>query len=87
MTRPEILAPGGSPESIYSAVNAGCDAIYAGGKRFGARAFADNQDNDKLIEILGNIHLAGKKLYLTVNTVLTEHEIGQRLPICLWVMV
>lgn len=76
MTRPEILAPGGSPESIYSAVNAGCDAIYAGGKRFGARAFADNQDNDKLIEILGNIHLAGKKLYLTVNTVLTEHETG-----------
>ncbi|MBE5937069.1 MAG: U32 family peptidase [Lachnospiraceae bacterium] len=74
MTKPEILAPGGSPESIYSAINAGCDAIYAGGRRFGARAFADNQDNDSLIEILNNIHLAGKKLYLTVNTILTQRE-------------
>lgn len=75
--KPEILAPGGSVESIYSAINAGCDAIYAGGKRFGARAFARNEDNDRLIDILNDIHLAGKKLYLTVNTVLTEHEIGQ----------
>lgn len=77
MTRPEILAPGGSKESIYSAINAGCDAIYAGGKKFGARAFADNQDHDNLIDILKDIHLAGKKLYLTVNTILTENEISQ----------
>ncbi len=74
MRRPEILAPGGSVESIYSAINAGCDAIYMGGKRYGARAFADNPDNDGLLKIIDDIHVSGKKIYLTVNTVLTEND-------------
>lgn len=74
MNKPEILAPGGSIEAVHAAINAGCDAIYMGGKRFGARAFADNPDNDKLLKVMDDIHLHGKKIYLTVNTVLTEKE-------------
>ncbi len=74
MNKPEILAPGGSKEAVYAAIAAGCDAVYMGGKRFGARAFADNPDNDDLLEIMDIIHMNGKKIYLTVNTILTNRE-------------
>ena len=57
MNKPEILAPGGSKEAVYAAIAAGCDAVYMGGKRFGARAFADNPDNDDLLEIMDIIHI------------------------------
>ena len=49
--KPEILAPAGSIESVRAAVNAGCDAIYIGGSRFGARAYADNPQGDDMREI------------------------------------
>ena len=62
MNKPEILAPGGSKEAVYAAIAAGCDAVYMGGKRFGARAFADNPDNDDLLEIMDIIHMNGKKI-------------------------
>ena len=39
---PEILAPAGSMESLKAAVAAGCDAVYMGGSKFGARAYAQN---------------------------------------------
>lgn len=74
MNKPEILAPGGSVSSVCSAVNAGCDAVYIGGRRFGARAFADNPDTDELLKLMDEVHMRGKKMYLTVNTVLTEGE-------------
>ena len=45
---PEILAPAGSMESLKAAVAAGCDAIYIGGSRFGARAYADNPEKDEM---------------------------------------
>jgi len=72
--KPEILAPGGSAAAVYAAMNAGCDAVYMGGKRFGARAFADNPETDELLCIMDDVHMRGKKLYLTVNTVLTQKE-------------
>lgn len=74
MVRPEILAPGGSIESIYTAMQAGCNAVYMGGKRFGARAFADNPENEDLLKIIDNVHMYNKRLYLTVNTVLGQNE-------------
>lgn len=74
MNKPEILAPGGSVGSVCAAVNAGCDAVYIGGRRFGARAFADNPDTCELLELMDEVHMRGKKMYLTVNTVLTEGE-------------
>lgn len=77
--RPEILAPAGSMESLYAAVNAGCDAVYIGGSMFGARAYADNPDNDGMLYAIDYCHLHGVKLYLTVNTLLKEEELMDRL--------
>lgn len=71
----ELLAPAGSYESILAAVNAGADAVYAGGRLFGARAYADNPDEEQLIRGIEYCHLHGRKLYLTVNTLLKEHEL------------
>ena len=73
----EILAPAGSFESMKAAVAAGADAVYIGGSRFGARAFAENPGEDKLLEAIDYVHLHGRKLYLTVNTLIKEQEIKE----------
>lgn len=83
----ELLAPGGSMEGIRAAVNAGADAVYAGGRLFGARAYAENPETDELLEAIDYCHLHGVKLYLTVNTLLKETELTDVLsdylaPIC-----
>ncbi len=75
----EILAPGGSKEAIYAGLACGADAIYTGTNRFSARAFADNPSVAELCEILDYAHLHGKKIYLTVNTLLSEQELEQDL--------
>lgn len=72
----EILAPAGSFESLKAAVNAGADAVYMGGGRFGARAYADNPEGERLLEAIDYAHLHGVKLYLTVNTLLKEQELN-----------
>lgn len=71
----ELLAPAGSFETLCAAVNAGADAVYIGGSMFGARAYAENPDEDMLIRGIEYCHLRGKKLYLTVNTLLKEKEL------------
>lgn len=71
----ELLSPVGSLESLHSAVNAGADAVYTGGKMFGARAFADNFDTEELIEAIKFCHMYDVALYLTVNTLLTDKEL------------
>ena len=71
----EILAPAGSIEALKAAINAGADAIYMGGSRFGARAYAQNPEEDALLEAIAYVHLYGKKLYLTVNTLLRDEEL------------
>jgi len=73
----EILAPAGSFESMKAAVAAGADAVYMGGSRFGARAFAENPEEDKLLEAIDYVHLHGRKLYLTVNTLMKEQEMKE----------
>lgn len=73
----EILAPAGSFESMKAAVAAGADAVYMGGSRFGARAFADNPEEDKLLEAIDYVHLHGRKLYLTVNILMKEQEMDE----------
>jgi putative protease len=73
----EVLAPAGTYLSMKAAINAGADAVYLGGKRFGARAFAGNFDDNELINALDYVHLHGKKLYLTVNTLLYNNEISE----------
>lgn len=75
--RVEILAPAGSFESMKAAVAAGADAVYIGGSRFGARAYADNPEEDRLLEAIDYTHLHGCKLYMTVNTLMKEQEMGE----------
>lgn len=79
MTKTEILAPAGSYETMQAAFRAGADAVYLAGQSFGARAFADNLDTQKLIRAIDEAHMRGKKLYLTVNTLLKEHELKGQL--------
>ena len=66
-------------EGLKAAVNAGADAVYMGGQRFGARAYAQNPEEAELFEALDYCHLRGKKLYLTVNTLLKEQELEREL--------
>ncbi len=75
--RPEILAPAGSMEALKAAVHAGADAVYLGGSRFGARAYADNFDETALIQAIEYAHLYGVKVYLTINTLFRNEEITQ----------
>lgn len=73
----EVLAPAGSYECLEAAVQAGADAVYLGGRQFGARAFAANFDREDLLRALEYVHLRGRKLYLTVNTLLKDREIEE----------
>lgn len=73
----EILAPAGSFDSMKAAVAAGADAVYMGGSRFGARAYADNPDEKGLLEAIDYVHLHGRRLYMTVNTLFKEDELKE----------
>lgn len=73
----EILAPAGSYESLLAAVSAGADAVYIGGSKFGARAYANNLDEEKMLEAIDYVHLHDRKIYLTVNTLLKDDEINE----------
>lgn len=71
----ELLAPAGSFEALKQAVHAGADAIYLGGKAFGARASAGNFSRVELAEAIEYAHIYGVKIYATVNTLVYEKEI------------
>ena len=70
----ELLSPAGSLDAVKVAINYGADAVYLAGKRFGARAFAPNLTNDEIIEAAHFVHLHGKKIYITLNTLIFEEE-------------
>ena len=55
MNKTELLAPAGSFESLRAALAAGADAVYTGGRLFGARAYADNLSEEELTEAIGCI--------------------------------
>ncbi|MFH0966281.1 MAG: U32 family peptidase, partial [Methanobacteriota archaeon] len=74
---PELLAPAGSPDALYAAIAAGADAVYLGGRKFGARHFASNFDDSLLVESVSYAHLRGVKVYLTVNTLIHDTEIPE----------
>ncbi len=75
--RCELLAPAGSYETMLVAFNAGADAVYVGGQKFGARAFAGNFNEEELVKAINYAHMFDKKLYLTVNTLIKEEEFSQ----------
>ncbi|MBI5459569.1 U32 family peptidase [Methanobacterium sp.] len=72
---PELLAPAGSVESLKAGVNAGADAVYLSGKRFGARQFARNFSLKEMEQAIEYAHLRGVKVYVTVNTLVKESEL------------
>ena len=73
----ELLSPAGNFESLKAAILGGCDAVYLGGKLFGARAFSNNFNNEELIEAIKYAHLYGVKVYVTVNTLIYENEVDK----------
>jgi len=73
--RKELLSPVGSMASLYQAVHNGADAVYLGGKKFGARMFADNFTEDELKQAIDYCHLYGVKIYITVNTIIFDNEV------------
>ncbi|MBU3134958.1 U32 family peptidase [Clostridium gasigenes] len=77
MEKIELLAPAGSMESLFAAINKGCDAVYLGGNKFSARAYASNFDNDNMIKAVDYAHSYGVKVYVTINTILKENEIEE----------
>lgn len=74
---PELLAPAGSLAHLKAAVRAGADAVYIGGQRFGARAYAKNLSADDCSDALHFAHFHGRKVFLTINTLMKEDEINQ----------
>ncbi len=74
---PELLAPAGDMKCLFAAVSAGADAIYVGGKAFGARAYAKNFDIDELERAVSYCHIHGVKLYATVNTLVYDREMKE----------
>lgn len=71
----ELLAPAGNINIFKAVIEAGADAVYVGGSMFGARAYANNFDEEELLYAIDYAHLKGVKVYLTVNTLLKNDEI------------
>lgn len=76
----ELLAPAGDYACCMAAINAGADAVYLGGVKFGARAYANNFSQEEIIDALRIAHLFGRKIYLTVNTLVKEKEMSELVP-------
>lgn len=80
----ELLVPVGSMDALKVAINNGADAVYLGGKKFGARAFATNFDEEEMINAIKLCHLYGVKIYVTVNTLIFEREFEEVYNYCLF---
>ncbi|HHW42116.1 MAG TPA: U32 family peptidase [Syntrophomonadaceae bacterium] len=74
---PELLAPAGSPDALRAAVANGADAVYLGGRHFGARAYAENFTREEMIEAFDYAHVRGVRIYVTVNTLVDNGEFGE----------
>lgn len=75
MNKVELLAPAGDFSCLKAAIEAGCDAVYIGGKLFGARAFSSNFTDDEIIKVINYAHLFGVKVYVTTNTLIYDKEV------------
>lgn len=73
----ELLAPAGNYDALKGAVKAGADAVYLGGELYGARAYADNFTQDEICTGIHLAHVFGRKVYLTVNTLVKEKELDE----------
>ncbi|WP_338948792.1 U32 family peptidase [Fusobacterium nucleatum] len=71
----KIVAPAGNMERFYSAISAIADEIYLGLKGFGARRNAENFTVEELKKVIDYAHLRGSRIFLTLNTIMTNREI------------
>ena len=77
MRKIELLVPASSLEVLKIAVIFGADAVYIGGRSFGARYFATNFSNEDLEEAVIYAHQRNKKFYITVNTIVYQNELNE----------
>ncbi|MGE5455860.1 MAG: DUF3656 domain-containing U32 family peptidase [Ignavibacteriales bacterium] len=77
MKKIELLSPAGNFEALKAAIMNGADAVYLGGKRFGARAFSNNFDDEEMINAVNYAHLYGVKIYVTMNTIIYDDEVDE----------
>lgn len=73
----ELLAPAGSRESLIAAVESGANAVYLGGKMFGARHYAQNFSDEDMAAMVRYCHLRNVRVYITVNTLVDDSEIPE----------
>jgi len=76
MNKIELLAPAGDWDSLVGAINAGANAIYLSGKKFGARSFASNFELNQIFSAIEYAHLRNVLVYVTINTLIYDHEIS-----------
>ena len=76
---PELLAPAGSRKAFLGALKAGADAVYLGGEKFGARAYAENFTFEDIVRSIREAHIFGCKVYLTLNVLTKESEFEETL--------
>ena len=73
----ELLAPAGSFEALKAAVEAGADAVYLAGEKFGARAYAENFAGEQLLKAVEFAHLRGVAVHVTTNTIIADEELDE----------
>lgn len=73
----ELLSPVGNFASLKAAIHNGADAVYLGGKKFGARAYADNFSEEEMLRAIKYCHLYNVKIYVTINTMIYERELEE----------
>ena len=71
----ELVSPAGGPDQLTAALNAGADSVYLGYSKYGARAYAGNFSFGQLRLAAEKSHASGKKIYLTLNTIIKDEEI------------
>ena len=73
----ELLAPAGSFDALKAAVEAGANAVYLAGEKFGARAYAENFAGEQLLKAVEFAHLRGVAVHVTVNTIVADEELDE----------
>lgn len=73
----ELLAPAGKMDSLIASINAGCDAIYLGGRRFSARASAINFSDEEIVEAVKLARMRGVKIFVTTNILISDGELNE----------
>ncbi|MDU5230536.1 MAG: U32 family peptidase, partial [Anaerococcus sp.] len=74
MNKTEILAPVGKADMLYAGLAAGADSFYLALDDFGARAYAENFTLENIKETIDYIHLFGKRVFITMNTLMKDYE-------------